>query len=259
VNTWTAGARTGRQILALAGRNLTKVRRNPGLFLDTLFMPITFLLLFVYLFGGAVAGSSRDYLRYLFPGILVMTTVLAGLTATGLSINRDVKKGIFDRFRSLPIARSAPLLGSVLADSARYLVTLATLFVVASLMGFRVETGVLPALAACALAVVLGFSLSWVTVLAGVALTEEAIVQTIAFLGIFPLAFGTTMVAPAATMPGWLRAWIDVNPVTQAVEAVRGLLLGGPVAAPLTATLLWSAGFLAVLLPASVAVYRRRV
>ncbi len=259
MNPWTPGARTARQIFALAGRNLTKVRRNPGLFLDTLFMPITFLLLFVYLFGGAVAGSSRDYLRYLFPGILVMTTVLAGLTATGLSINRDIKKGIFDRFRSLPIARSAPLLGSVLADSARYLVTLATLFVVSFLMGFRVETEVLAALAACGVAVVLGFALSWVTVLAGVAIKEEAIVQTIAFLGIFPLAFGTTMVAPAATMPGWLRAWIDVNPVTQAVEAVRGLLLGGPVAAPLTATLLWSAALLVVLLPASVAVYRRRV
>lgn len=259
MSTRTDRTRSARHILALAGRNLTKARRNPGMFLDTIFMPITFLLLFVYLFGGAVAGSSRDYLQYLFPGILVMTTVLAGLTATGLNINRDIKKGVFDRFRSLPIARSAPLLGSVLADSARYLVTLTVLFVVGVLMGFRVEKGVLATLAACGLAVALGFALSWVTVLAGVAIKDEATVQTIAFLGIFPLAFGTTMVAPAATMPGWLRAWIDVNPVTQAVEAVRGLLLGGPVAAPATATLLWAAGFLVVLVPSSVAVYRRRV
>lgn len=259
MNTRMIGIRSARHILALAGRNLTKVRRNPGLFLDTIFMPITFLLLFVYLFGGAVAGSGREYLRYLFPGILVMTTVLAGLTATGLSINRDIKKGIFDRFRSLPIARSVPLLGSVLADSARYLVTLTTLFVAGLLMGFRVETGVEATLAACGLAVAFGFALSWVTVLAGVVIREEAIVQTIAFLGIFPLAFGTTMVAPAATMPRWLRAWIDVNPVTQAVEAVRGLLLGGSVAAPATATLLWTAGLLLILVPLSLAAYRRRV
>lgn len=248
-----------RHSFALTGRNLTKVRRNPGIFLDALFMPVMFLLMFVYLFGGAVSGSTGEYLRYLFPGILVMTTVLAGLLSTGLSINRDIKKGVFDRFRSLPIGRSAPLIGSVLSDSARYLVTLVTLFVVGYLMGFRVETGPVETLAACALAVLLGFALSWITVVVGVLIKEEAIVQTVAFLGIFPLAFGTSMVAPTETMPGWLQAWVDLNPVTHAVEAVRGLLLGGPVAEAATATLLWSAGFLVVLVPLSVWAYQRRV
>ncbi|WP_084546558.1 ABC transporter permease [Glycomyces arizonensis] len=248
-----------RHSLALTGRELTKVRRNPGIFLDALFMPVTFLLLFVYLFGGAVSGSTGEYLRYLFPGIMVMSTVLAGLLATGMSINRDIKKGVFDRFRSMPIGRSAPLIGSVVADSARYVVTLVTLFAVGYLMGFRVETDLLSALAACGVAVTLGFSLSWISVFVGVLIKEEAIVQTIAFLGIFPLAFGTSMVAPTETMPGWLRAWIDINPVTHGVEAVRGLLVGGPVAGPVTATLLWSAGFLVVLVPLSVWAYQRRV
>lgn len=153
-----------RHSLALTGRELTKVRRNPGIFLDALFMPVMFLLLFVYLFGGAVSGSTGEYLRYLFPGIMVMSTVLAGLLATGMSINRDIKKGVFDRFRSMPIGRSAPLIGSVIADSARYVVTLVTLFAVGYLMGFRVETGLLPTLAACGVAVALGFSLSWISV-----------------------------------------------------------------------------------------------
>ncbi|WP_199035091.1 ABC transporter permease [Glycomyces salinus] len=248
-----------RHSLALTGRNLTKVRRNPGIFLDALFMPVMFLLMFVYLFGGAVSGSTGEYLRYLFPGILVMTTVLAGLLSTGLSINRDIKKGVFDRFRSLPIGRSAPLIGSVLSDSARYLVTLVTLFAVGFLMGFRVETGPVEALAACALAVLLGFALSWITVVVGVLIKEEAIVQTVAFLGIFPLAFGTSMVAPTDTLPGWLQSWVEINPVTHAVEAVRGLLLGGPVAEAATATVLWSVAFLVVLVPLSVWAYQRRV
>lgn len=247
-----------RHTHVLAGRSLKKVRRNPGLFSDALLLPVIFLLLFVYLFGGAVAGSTQEYLQYIFPGILVMTAMLAGLVATGLNINSDIKKGIFDRFKSLPIGRSAPLLGSVLADSLRYVVALGTLFGVGYLMGFRVETGPLEALAASALAVGLGFALSWITVLVGVAVKEETVVQSVAFLGIFPLAFGTTMVAPTETLPGWLQAWVDVNPASHAVEAVRGLLLGGPVADAAVATLLWSAAILAVFAPLAMHVYRRR-
>lgn len=247
-----------RHSLVLTGRSLKKVRRNPGLFSDALLLPVIFLVLFVYLFGGAVAGSTQEYLQYIFPGILVMTAMLAGLVATGLNINSDIKKGIFERFRSLPIGRSAPLLGSVLADSLRYVVALGTLFGVGYLMGFRVETGPMEALAACGLAVGLGFALSWITVLVGVAVKEETVVQSVAFLGIFPLAFGTTMVAPAGTMPGWLQAWVDINPASHAVDAVRGLLLGGPVADAAVATLLWSAAILAVFAPLAVRVYRRR-
>ncbi|MFB4305314.1 ABC transporter permease [Actinomadura sp. GTD37] len=250
--------RLARHSLLLAGRSLTKTRRNPGVLSDALFMPILFLLLFVYLFGGAVSGSTHSYLQYVFPGVLVMTMLLAGMLATGLSINTDIKKGVFDRFRSLPIGRSAPLVGIVLGDVIRYVVAAAVLFATGYLMGFRVQTDAASALAAVGLATALGFAMGWINVLIGVLIREEVIVQTVAFLGIFPLAFGTDMVVPADTMPGWLRAWVEVNPVSDAVEAARGLLVGGPVAGPATATLLWSAGFLAVFCPLAVAAYRRR-
>ncbi|WP_116950805.1 ABC transporter permease [Jiangella endophytica] len=247
-----------RHAVVLAGRGLTKARRNPGLFLDAILPPVVFLLLFVYLFGGAVAGSTRDYLHYVFPGVLVMTAILAGLTSTGLSINLDIKKGVFDRFRSLPIPRSAPLLGAVLGDSVRYAVAVATLFALGLALGFRPSAGLPSALAAAGLAILFGFALSWVNVLIGVVVKEETLVTTVAFLGIFPLAFGTDMVAPADTLPGWLQAWADVNPVTHAMDATSGLLLGGPVRDAVLATLAWSAGFLAVFVPLAVRAYRRR-
>ncbi|GAA2133569.1 ABC transporter permease [Actinomadura napierensis] len=247
-----------RHSLLLAGRSLTKNRRNPGLLSDALFMPIVFLLLFVYLFGGAVSGSTHAYLQYIFPGVLVMSAILVGMLATGLSINTDIKKGVFDRFRSLPIGRSAPLAGSVLGDLIRYLVAVVVLFATGYLLGFRVETDVPRALGAAGLAVTLGFCMSWINVLIGVLIREEVIVQTVAFLGIFPLAFGTNMVVPTHTLPGWLQAWVKMNPVSHAVDACRGLLLGGPVAHEAMLTLLWSAVFLVVFAPLAVLAYQRR-
>jgi oleandomycin transport system permease protein len=248
-----------RHSLTLARRNLTKTLRNPGELADAVILPVVFLVLFVYLFGGAVAGSTQAYLQYLFPGILVLTTVLTGQVATALSIVQDMKKGVFDRFRSMPVPRTSMLLGSVLADAVRYVLALAVLFAVGSALGFRVETGVAPALAACVLAVVLGFSLSWLSVLAAVLLRNEVMVSTVGFLLPFPLVFGTGMAAPVETMPRWLQAWADVNPVSRAIEAVQGLLLGGPVAGPAAATLWWSGVFLAVFGTAAVVAYRRVV
>jgi oleandomycin transport system permease protein len=248
-----------RHSLVLAGRSLTKTRRNPGVLSDALFMPVIFLLLFVYMFGGAVSGSRHEYLQYVFPGILVMALLLSGMLSTGLSISTDITKGVFDRFRSRPIGRSAPLIGSVLGDMIRYVVAAAVLFAVGYVLGFRVETDPLRALAACGLAAVLGLALSWLNVLIAVLIRQEVIVQSVAFLGIFPLAFGTDMLVPAKTLPGWLKAWVEVNPVSHAVEAARGLLLGGAVAGPVVWTLVWSAGLLVVLAPLVVGVYRRRV
>lgn len=248
-----------RHSLTLARRNLVKTLRNPGELVDAVILPVVFLVVFVYLFGGAVAGSTHAYLQYLFPGILVLTTVLTGQVATGLSIVQDMQKGVFDRFRSMPVPRAAMLWGSVLADAVRYVIALAVLFAVGYALGFRVETGLLPALAACGLAIALGFSLCWLTVLVAVLLRNEIMVSTVGFLLPFPLVFGTGMAAPVETMPGWLQAWADVNPVSRAIEAVQGLLLGGPVAGPVVATLGWSAVFLAVFGSVAVAAYRRVV
>jgi oleandomycin transport system permease protein len=154
--------------------------------------------------------------------------------------------------------RFAPPAGSVLGDMIRYVVAAAVLFAVGYLMGFRAHTDPLRALAAVALATTLGFCLSWVNVLIGVLIREEVIVQSVAFLGIFPLAFGTSMVVPTRTLPGWLRAWVHVNPVSHAVDASRGLLVGGPVAGPTISTLVWSAAFLAVFAPLAGYAYQRR-
>ncbi|WP_129785122.1 ABC transporter permease [Promicromonospora panici] len=248
-----------RHSFALAGRSLTKTWRNPGMLLEALFMPAIFLLMFVYLFGGAVSGSSREYLQYVFPGVLVLTTILTGQVSTGVSIVVDMKKGVFDRFRSMPIARSAPLLGSMLGDAVRYPVAVTMLFGLGYLLGFRVETDLASALGAVALTIGFGFSLSWLTVLVAVLLGDENMVSWVAFLVPFPLVFGTSMAAPAETMPGWLQAWAEVNPVSHAIDASRRLLLGGPVAEPVLMTLLWGGAALLVLAPLAAWAYRRRM
>ncbi|GAB2884471.1 ABC transporter permease [Streptomyces mayteni] len=221
-----------RHSLVLAGRGLTKSARNPGALVNGVVTPTLFLLLFVYLFGGSVTGSTDAYLDYLFPGIVVMGAGLSGLLSSGLSINIDMRKGVFDRFRSLPIARSAPLLGSVLADLVRYVV-------------------------AVALALAFGFCLSWVTVLLGVLVRDENAVMGFAFLAVIPLMLGTSLAAPVDTLPGWLASWANANPVSHAMDAARALLTGTPAGDSVAWTLGWSAAILAVFCPLAVAAYGR--
>ena len=247
-----------RHSLALAGRSLIRVRRTPEGLADAIILPVVFLGMFVALFGGAIAGSTQAYLQYVFPAAMVMSVIMAGTMSTGINLNADIKKGVFDRFRSLPIARAAPLVGSVLGDMVRYLVSLAALFAFGLAIGFWPQTGLLPALAASALVIVFAFCLSWAYVLVGVLVREPGGVQGIAIISLFPLVFGTDMVARTASMPGWLQAWVRVNPVTQAMDACRGLLLGGPVAGPVAWTLAWSAVLLLVFAPLAVLAYRRR-
>jgi oleandomycin transport system permease protein len=247
-----------RHSLVLARRSLVKIGRTPEGLADAIILPVVFLAMFVYLFGGAVSGSTHAYLQHIFPAAMVMTVVMAGTMTTGLTLNADIKKGIFDRFRSLPIGRSAPLIGSVAGDAIRYLVALAALFGFGYLIGFRTQATPLQVLAACALTITFAFCLSWAYVLVGVAVREPGALQGIAIISLFPLVFGTDLVARVATMPGWLQAWVKINPLTHAMDACRALLLGGPVAGPLTWTLLWSAGLLAVFATLAVRVYRRQ-
>lgn len=246
-----------RHSLVLARRSLAKSLRNPGSLVNGVMTPALFMILFVYLFGGSVSGSTDAYLQYLFPGVLVMGAGIAGMLSSGLTINIDMKKGVYDRFRSLPIGRSAPLLGSVLADLVRYLVTVLILFAIGSLMGFRVGTDLPSAIAACALAIGFGFALSWVMVFLGVLLRDENGVMAVTFISILPLLLGTSMAAPVETLPGWLRTWAEVNPVTHAMDASRSLLTGTPAGGSVALTLAWSAGLTAVFAPLAVWAFNR--
>ncbi|GAA1421267.1 hypothetical protein GCM10009662_78630 [Catellatospora coxensis] len=201
-----------------------------------------------------VAGSQHAYLQFLLPAIMVQTAMFAS-TAIGVNLNSDIKKGVFDRFRSLPIARSAPLIGAVAGDVIRFVVAMVVLIGFGSALGFRFGNGPLLGLAACLLVLVFSFCLSWTSVLIGMLVREPGAVQGISFLIMFPLTFGTNMMVPTDTLPGWLQAWVKLNPVTDVMAAARGLMLGGPIAAPVTSTLLWSAALLAVFAPLA---YRRR-
>ena len=248
-----------RQSLVLTGRSLAKTSRNPGAVVNGVVTPALFLVLFLYVFGGSVAGSTDAYLRYLFPGILVMGAALAGLVSTGASINLDLKNGVTDRFRSLPISRLAPLLGSVLADLVRYSVAVAVLFGLGTALGYRVQGGPGGAVAAVGLAVLVGFSLSWVTVLLGVLVKDTNAVLTFSFVTFLPLQLGTSLAAPTGTLPGWLGAWAGVNPVSQAMDACRSLLNGAPLSdGSLSTTLLWCAGLVVIFCPLAVRAYRRQ-
>jgi oleandomycin transport system permease protein len=246
-----------RHSLALTRRSLIKTLHTPEQLLDVTLQPVIFVLIFVYLLGGAIAGSRHDYLQFLLPAIMVQT-VLFGSVATGVGLNTDVKKGVFDRFRSLPIGRSAPLIGSVVGDIVRFVVCISVLFGIGFALGFRIETNILATLAACVLVIFFAFAVSWVFVLLGVVLREPGAVQGVSFVVLFPLTFGTNMLVKTSTLPNWLQTWVKVNPVAGAMQMARGLIVGGPVAGPLTKTLLWSVGILLVFAPLAVRAYRRR-
>ena len=251
-------ARTLRHAFALARRNLIKTRRTPEQLIDVTIQPIIFLLLFVYVFGGALGGGSRhDYLQFLLPGLLAQGIAM-GSVALGQNLNADIEKGVFDRFRSLPIARSAPLVGAVLADFFRYLTLCVIYLGFGYVLGFRVETGLMPAVAAVALSIGFALSFCWISVFVGMIARTSGAVQGIMFLLIFPLAFGSNVYVDPSTMPGWLQGFVHVNPMSQLAGAVRGLTVGGPAAAHIGCTLLWVAILLAVFVPLALRAYRRR-
>jgi ABC transporter DrrB family efflux protein len=245
--------------LTLAWRNVTQLKHSPEKLLDVILMPIVFLVLFLFVFGGAVAGSTHAYLELLLPGLVAQMAVFATM-GLGTALCEDIHKGVFDRFRSLPIARSAPLVGAVLGDTARFCVVMVVLTGFGSLLGFRFHTGVLPVLAAFALAYVFYLAVCWISVLIGLVAPSPETVQGIAFIFIMPLVFGSSILMPStASMPGWLQAWVKVNPVTSLADAVRGLTVGGPVASHAMYALAWAAGIVVVACPLAMSMYRRRV
>jgi len=244
--------------LSLAWRGVLKIRKNPEQLVDVTIQPILFLVLFVYLFGGAVAGSTGAYLQNLTPGLLVQNTIMASMSA-GVALNTDVSKGVFDRFRSMPIARSAPLVGAVLADFVRYLVAIAVLLIMATIMGFRIQTDPGSTILAVAVMMLAGLCFCWIAVFVGMLVESPGAVQGIMVAFIFPLTFGSNVFVPTGTMPGWLQTWSDISPVSLLADAMRGLLVGGEVGGPLLGALAWMAGVVVVFFPLAMRAYRRRV
>jgi len=233
-----------RNTFTLTWRSVLKIRTNMEDLVGLSLQPIMFLLLFTYVFGGALAGGTHAYLQYSLPGLLVMTVVFATL-GTGLMLNQDITGGVFDRFRSLPIARSAPLGGAVLGDMAM-------------ILGFRIETNPMSAIAACLLLLFFALCMCWVSALIGMLVKTPQGVQMYGFLAMFPLVFGSNLLVRAATMPGWLQSFVKVNPMTDLTSAERGLLTGGPVGSAALHSLLWAVGIFAVFAPLAVRAYRRR-
>lgn len=245
------------QCATLSWRGVVKIRRNPMGLADVVVGPAIFLVLFGYVFGGAITGDTDGYLQYVFPGILGMMTLFATM-GVGVSLSGDLSAGVFDRFRSLPVLRVAPLVGAIGSDIVRQLVSLTALIGFGLLLGVRFDTGVLSVLAGCALALAFALALSWVWVLLALVIKETQAVQGLGAVIILPLAFASNIFVPPDTMPGWLQAVASANPVGHLVDAERGLLMGGPVLEPLLYTVIWMAAFVAIFAPLSLVAYNRR-
>ncbi len=247
-----------RHALALARRSLIKTWRTPEALIDVTLQPVLFLALFVYIFGGAISGGTDDYLQFLLPGILAQT-IATGCISIGVNLNTDLQKGVFNRFRSLPIPRSAPLIGAVLGDVVRYVIVTVVTVGVGYVMGFRITTDPARALAGCLLAVLFALCLSWLPVFVGMKVRTPGAVQGIMFALIMPLSFASNVFVDPATLPGWMQGFVDVNPMTHLVASVRGLFLGTPLGSHVWWTLAWCAGFVVVFLPLALRAYKKKV
>src|SRR4051812_49069413 len=243
--------------LTFGWRGMLKVKHVPEQLLDATITPVMFVLMFTYLFGGAVAGSTGQYRDYLIPGILVMS-VLFTTVYSGVAVNTDMTKGVVDRFRSLPIWRPAPLVGALLGDTVRYVSAGTVIIVLGVILGFRPQAGVLGAVAALALVVVFSFGLSWVFTTIGLLLRTPNAVLNGGFMAIFPLTFLSDVFVDPATPPRPLGAVVHVNPISTLADASRGLMAGNAQASDIAVSLLVAAGLTLVFLPITTRLYRSR-
>ncbi|MDQ1636451.1 MAG: daunorubicin/doxorubicin transport system permease protein [Frankiaceae bacterium] len=243
--------------LTFGWRGMLKVKHVPEQLLDATVTPVMFVLMFTYLFGGAVAGSTGQYRDYLIPGILVMS-VLFTTVYSGVALNTDVTKGVVDRFRSLPIWRPAPLVGSLLGDTVRYVIAGTVIIVLGVALGYRPGAGVVGAVAALALVVVFSFGLSWVFTTLGLLLRSPSAVLNSGFMAIFPLTFLSNIFVEPATLPGPLKAFVDVNPISTLATASRGLMEGNARVGDVVEVLAVAAGLTLVFATLTVRLYRSR-
>jgi oleandomycin transport system permease protein len=247
-----------QQTFTLAWRTIVQIRHNAWELGDFSFQPIMFVLLFTYVFGGAIAGSPADYLTFALPGIIVMNMLFVTMYV-GTGLNTDLTKGVFDRLRSLPIARWAPMAGRISADLVKQAWSVVLLLAVGYALGFRIGTSMLDLLAAIVLVLVFALAFSWVSVLVGLLAKDPEHVQLFGFTALFPVTFVSNVFVPEETMPGWLQPIVEWNPVSILSDAVRGLMVEGAVAGPVIWSLLWAAAFVAVFAPLSMWAFRRRV
>lgn len=242
--------------LAITGRNLLTLRRVPQLLVFATIQPVLFVLMFRYVFGGVIRIPGVHYVDYLMPGIFAQTVAFGAIT-TSVGLAEDLGKGLIERFRSLPMARSAVLGGRTLADLARNVFVVALMVAVGFLVGFRVHTSALGLMAGVLVLLVFGFALSWLFALIGLVVGNAESAQAAAFPLLAPLVFASSAFVPVRSMPGWLQAFAAHQPVTVAINAVRALMLGGPTVRPVLGSLAWSLGFLVVFVPLAVHRYRR--
>jgi ABC-2 type transport system permease protein len=242
--------------LAFGWRGILKIRHVPEQLIDVTLTPVLFLLMFTYLFGGAIAGSTGDYLHFILPGVLVMS-VLFTTVYSGVALNTDVTRGVVDRFRSLPIWRAAPLVGAVLGDSVRYFVAATIVVVLGLALGFRPASppGVL---AAILLVVVFSFSLAWVFTTVGMVMRAPNAVMNAGFMVLFPLTFLSNAFVKPDTLPGWLKAFVEVNPISHLITASRGLMDGTVHAGDIGLVLGVAAALTAVFAPLTTHLYRSK-
>ncbi|WP_062983759.1 ABC transporter permease [Nocardia anaemiae] len=241
----------------MAYRGILKIKHNPEQLFDVTIQPILFTALFAYIFGGAIGGSVHDYLPILIPGILVQTVVLTSVV-TGTQLREDMDKGVFDRFKSLPIARISALAGALIADMVRYALATTLTIVVGLAIGYRPEGGVVGVVVAGLVIVVCSFAVSWIWALVGVTGKSAAGVQGISMMVMFPLTFMSGAFAQVSTMPGWMQGLNHVNPVYYMVNAARALMNGNVYGSDLAWSLIGSVIVIAIFAPLSIKAYMRR-
>ena len=249
-------ASAASSVTTLAWRAMLKIKHVPFQLFDVTVTPIMFTLLFTFIFGGALAGTPREYIQFLLPGVLVQTIVFITVY-TGVGINTDIHKGLFDRFRSLPMWQPAPIFGALAGDLFRYSVAAALIIIVGLILGFRPQGGVIGVVLAVALVLVFAFALSWLWIIVGMKVRTAESVMTTSFVFLMPLTFASNIFVQLNTMPGWLQAVVSRNPVTHLANASRGLMHGTPVASDVLWVLGASAVITAVAAPIAMRMYRR--
>ncbi|WP_127519969.1 ABC transporter permease [Mesorhizobium sp. Z1-4] len=243
--------------LVFGWRAMLKFKHLPEQLFDLVMTPIMFTLLFTFVFGGALAGSTADYLQFFLPGILVQTVVFNSVYS-GMGLSTDLSKGLFDRFRSLPIWSLAPFAGLMVGDVLRHLIAGMIILTIGLILGYRPEAGVAGVVGAFLMLIAIGFGMGWVFIVLGLLIRTPTTVMTVGFSFLFPLVFASNIMVEPATMPGWLRAFVEVNPVSLMTTALRGLMGGGITASEIGLALIAPVVLTLLLAPLTLWIYLRR-